>query len=145
MHRRERRRVISIHKNEPGTGQMGEYVFFQGGFGGGIVCRFKGGLEQQLGERRKVGETPVFVLQRREAQLCASTNWASRRCSLVRGARLVKRQSSSCNVGKPSSLKRTRPALRSGSSHDSSDADSKWLNFSRNGPVTGLGGFCVMI
>ena len=59
---------MSIHKNQPGTGQMGEDVLFQRGFGGGIVRRFRHGLERQLGERRDVRETPVFVLQRRKTE-----------------------------------------------------------------------------
>jgi len=78
MHGRERHRVLAIDKNEPGTGQLGEQVFFQGGFGGGIVCRFSGGLERQPGQRRHVGETPVFVLQRRETEFGKARNAALR-------------------------------------------------------------------
>jgi hypothetical protein len=81
MHGRERHRVLAIDKNEPGTGQLGEYVFSQGGFGGGIVCRFSDGLERQPGQRCHVGETPVFILQRRETEF-----------GKARNARLAQRQ-----------------------------------------------------
>jgi hypothetical protein len=65
---------LAIDKNEPGTGQMSEYIFFQGSFGGGIVCRFSDGLERQPGQRRHVGETPVFILQRRETEFSKARN-----------------------------------------------------------------------
>jgi len=90
---------------------MGENIFSQRGFGGGIVRRFECGLERQPGERRNVGETPAFVLQCWETQFC----------------------------------KAAMPALRSGSSHDGCNADSRRLKFSRNGLGIGFCGFCVMI
>ena len=61
------------------------------------------------------------------------------------GATLVKRQSSSCNVGKPSSVKRARPALRSGSNQDGwIGSDSKRRNFSRNSLVALPAFFCAV-
>ena len=58
------------------------------------------------------------------------------------GATLVKRQSSCCSVGKPSSAKRAMPALRSGNTHAGCSRASNRSNFSRYGSAAFVSFVC---
>jgi len=59
---------MAIDENESWAGHFFENIFFQRVLGCGIGCWLEYRPERQPGNRRDIGETPVFVLQRRETE-----------------------------------------------------------------------------
>ena len=60
---------MAVHKHQSRAGKFGEGEFIQRlGFCAVDRRRIKYRRKRQLRERRDIGETPVFVLKRREAE-----------------------------------------------------------------------------